>query len=347
MGVLSPDIDAFFEAYSGVYAEETVKERRRMLARLDRLVTGLFEDGLLSCPSCPGFALEDAKRIAAAVCSNRGLGVNSVGHALGALNKLCKFRGNAVFETAKHAYPALFPRKQERRIPVLSPEDYARAALYVTREGQSLRELRSSGAVALSLGAACRAQEGRLMLAGDVDLARMEVFVRRVKGSASYGMSRTVPLDPAFRGLFERLLSAAAPPLLFPGPSGGPLSPNAYRLLFRRASEGCGVPLSATVCRATWGQRLLDSGLRSDYLSECYGHMSECTTRKYYARVSHVNAGREVRRIYEQSSAKNALEADLKNTGQAVKSGYGAEEGIRTPEARTPPVFKTGAVGRA
>lgn len=32
---------------------------------------------------------------------------------------------------------------------------------------------------------------------------------------------------------------------------------------------------------------------------------------------------------------------------EAFADKNGAEGGIRTPEARTPPVFKTGAVGRA
>ena len=261
-GVFAEAVERYMEEYDQVYSESTVKDRRRELMRLCRLVGDLREEGRVSTADPGDMTAQDVKEVAVALKAS-GVAVNTRVHALGRLNLLCKFCGNMCVEHAKVRYPALFPSKRETRLGVLSRSDVERI-FSCAEAAEGFTELRMHLSVAISLGAGLRPQEVRFVSEDDFSEDLSELTVTHPKGADTFGEVRTVPVHPRTSAVACRYLelfrSRGMSGYLFQGPHGEPVAGNTQRLWRSKVVEETGVDFDHRALRRTWGQGLLDAG---------------------------------------------------------------------------------------
>jgi integrase len=133
----------------------------------------------------------------------------------------------------------------------------------------------------LRLGEVCA------LAVSDLDLARMEVFVRRGKGAKP----RTVPMaqevrQPLLDYLYTR--PAFTPHLLLAstaqGESRGPLTSEGLRMMLRRRCDQAGIePLSAHKFRHGFAMWLRNNGTDLSDIAAAMGHTTTQVTQLYYA----------------------------------------------------------------
>ena len=286
-GVFTDAVERYMAEYDQVYSESTVKDRRRELMRLCRIVGDLLEEGRVSTADPGSMTAQDVKEVAVALKAS-GVAVNTRVHALGRLNLLCKFCGNICVEHAKVRYPALFPSKRETRLGVLSRSDVNRI-FSCAEAADGFTELRMHLSVTISLGAGLRPQEVRFVREDDFSEDLSELTVTHPKGADTFGEVRTVPVHPRTSAVAGRYLglfrSRGMSGYLFQGPHGDPVASNTQRLWRSKVVEETGVDFDHRALRRTWGQGLLDAGLSEEEVSVLLGHASTATTAKYYART--------------------------------------------------------------
>lgn len=202
-------------------------------------------------------------------------------------------------EYAKVRYPTLFPPKKDVRLGTLERPDVDRVIRYA--EGVTgFSDLRSCVSVLLPLGAGIRPQETRMVRDVDFSDDLTELTVSAPKGEDSYGLVRTVPINPSVVPTIRRYLrefhSRGMRGYLFQGPHGDgmPVVSNTMRMWRRGIVEGTGVELDHRILRRTWGQMLLDDGVPEECVSVLLGHASTETTARYYARTRERAAIRDV-----------------------------------------------------
>lgn len=281
-------VDEFLEDYSQVYAQSTCGERRKQYVRLNKVINGLYSNKMISSDDPKQWTPEDAKVISAKIRSKKTYSSNYAGRLQGSMNVMCKYHLNRCFEDAKCRYPLLFPKKKEVRVPVLSKDEFEIIMRYCLREGQNFNELKMSAAVTLAICAGLRPQEVQYIRAENIDLFSLVINLQHVKGQDSYGIQRRVPMHPLSEIIISRYISEfrsrGFSGYLFQY-KGEPISDNTLRSYIYDIGHGCGIVFSITKCRATWGQLLIDMGIRDEVVSVLMGHSSTAVTNKYYART--------------------------------------------------------------
>ena len=293
-------MDEYIGEYAHVYAESTVKDRRREFARIGATVQGLHERGMLSTDDPALMTVADIAAVAAEI-RDGGCSLNTRVHMMGRLGMLCRFCGNMAADQAKARYPALFPSKRETRLGILTGEEVE--SLYRHAEcARGFRELRAAVSVVLPLASGIRPQETRFVRDRDLSDDLAELTVSHPKGMGTYGEVRTVPVHPRAVPVLERYLEEfhgrGLRGYLFQGPGGEPVAGNTQRMWRCSVSEASGVVFDHRVLRRTWGQGLLDAGVSEQEVSVLLGHASTVTTAKYYARTRQDGARDAARRAW-------------------------------------------------
>ena len=299
-GRFAEAVEGYLGEYAHVYAESTLKARRREFARLCKVVGSLHDRGAVTTDDPALMTVADIAAVAAEV-RDGGCSQNTRVHMMGRLGMLCRFCGNMAVDQAKARYPALFPPKRETRLGVLSAEEAE--ALY--RHAESARgfgDLRAAVSVVLPLASGIRPQETRFVRDSDLSRDLSELTVSHPKGLGTYGDVRTVPVHPRAAPVLERFLEEfhrrGMGGYLFQGPGGDPVAGNTQRMWRCAVSEATGVTFDHRVLRRTWGQGLLDAGVSEQEVSVLLGHASTVTTAKYYARVREDGARESARRAW-------------------------------------------------
>ena len=299
-GRFAQAVDEYIGEYAHVYAESTVKDRRREFARIGATVQGLHERGMLSTDDPALMTVADIAAVAAEI-RDGGCSLNTRVHMMGRLGMLCRFCGNMAADQAKARYPALFPSKRETRLGILTGEEVE--SLYRHAEcARGFRELRAAVSVVLPLASGIRPQETRFVRDRDLSDDLAELTVSHPKGMGTYGDIRTVPVHPRAVPVLERYLEEfhgrGLRGYLFQGPGGEPVAGNTQRMWRCSVSEATGVAFDHRVLRRTWGQGLLDAGVSEQEVSVLLGHASTVTTAKYYARTRQDGARDAARRAW-------------------------------------------------
>ena len=299
-------MDTYFEEYEAVYAESTLKDRRRELMRICASIEGMAAAGRISTDDPAMLSLADVKIIAAS-WKQSSMGSNTRGHMLGRLNMLCKFMGNGAVEGAKVRYPTLFPPKKEVRLGILEPQDVARIFRFAEQE-HDYGGLRACVSVIIPLATGLRPQETRYVRDSDFSEDLAELRVSHPKGGDSWGLERIVPMHPDAVPIIRRYIEAfhgrGLRGCIFQGPHGDgePVAGNTQRKWRGYVEEGTGLDLDHRILRRTWGQLLLDRGVPEECVSVLLGHASTATTARYYARTRERSAIAAVRESWEMSS---------------------------------------------
>ncbi len=131
-------------------------------------------------------------------------------HEINALNKLCKFCGNYVVEPCLDRNPELRPKnKSGRRKSSMSDETY-KAILQggLAVDPADFNRVRAYALVLLCIDTGTRNKEIRLAEVTDIDTRAWTLNIVHVKGKASYGEARSVPIRNEIRPVVQRYLEA-------------------------------------------------------------------------------------------------------------------------------------------
>lgn len=158
-----------------------------------------------------------------------------------------------------------------------------------------LQEGRAYAFVLICINTGTRNKEIRFAEVGDLDTRFWTFDIIHVKGEASYGLPRRVPIPPEVRPIITNWLllrqkwltdNSLDSPALFPSKSSddGFLSGNSLRVIKHVVEEDLGIKFDLRQCRKTFGQRYLDKDLDIESVSVLMGHASTKTTEGFYSR---------------------------------------------------------------
>ena len=338
----SDQVAAFFAIYSKVYEKITVKDKERQFRRIGDVIGKLLKNGALETSNPALWTINDIAVIASKVRDTMDVQPDTRAHLLSSVNVLCKFLGNRNVELAKVRYPSLFP-KEVRGIPdVLNDAEYKIVANYVTRPDQAWMDLRRSFCVGLILFGGIRPQEDQNIRSINLDIENLECNLEHVKGRRTYGRARTQPMHPDARDLVERYTAAyrargMSGYLLQNEATGMALSDKTLRKMFSEVSAGCGVRITATVCRATWIERQLNLCGNIEATAVAAGNTPQ-TIAKNYGRMRPDTAVRTIKKGWETDMKKDTKE-ESGNKGGNGGCSKNAECASRISESE---IWRTG-----
>ena len=157
------------------------------------------------------------------------------------------------------------------------------------------KRVRAYAFVLMCINTGTRNKEIRFAVVDDLDTRFWTFDIIHVKGEASYGLPRRVPIPPEVRPIITNWLllrqkwladNSLDSPALFPSKSSedGLLSGNSLRVIKHVVEEDLGIKFDLRQCRRTFGQRYLDKDLDIESVSVLMGHASTKTTEGFYSR---------------------------------------------------------------
>jgi integrase/recombinase XerD len=278
----------------GIYAEETWRTRERRYKRMERKIIELKEKKIISTMSPKSMTEEDVRVYI--LHAKESLAPSDLVHEINSLRKLLLFAGNSAVDICLNHNPGLKPVVRNHRKPSMDDEVYRT----ILERSKSLDLLdfdlvRAYTLVLLCINTGTRNKEIRFADVEDLDTDSWILSIIHVKGEASYGQPREVPIPPEIRGLVLNYLllrkkwmldKNVDSPALFPSahdPSGY-LSGNSLRRFKAQVESHAGVEFDLRQCRRTFGQRYLDLDLDIESVSVLMGHSSTKTTEGFYSR---------------------------------------------------------------
>ena len=287
--------DKYMESVRGVYAEETWKNRARRYNRMNNKLIELKEAGKITTTSPKSMTPEDV-RVYILYCKERQSTADLV-HEVNALRKILNFADNHAVEVCLNHNPGLKPTfKGNRRKNVMSDEVYGMILeKSKTIDPTDFNKVRAYTLVLMCINTGTRNKEIRFAEVGDLDTRFWTFDIIHVKGEASYGLPRRVPIPPEVRPIITNWLllrqkwladNSLDSPALFPSKSSddGFLSGNSLRVIKHVVEEDLGIKFDLRQCRRTFGQRYLDKDLDIESVSVLMGHASTKTPEGFYSR---------------------------------------------------------------
>jgi integrase/recombinase XerD len=171
-----------------------------------------------------------------------------------------------------------YPRK-ERKLPIVLDRSEVKAIL------QACTNLKHKALLAVLYSTGVRVSELVNFKIGDVDSARMLMYVRSGKGNKD----RQVPLDEKVLILLRSYYRAYKPSdYLFEGQLGGRYSTRSVGAVLRQnaAKAGIGKKVNPHLCRHSYLTHLIEQGTDISIAQKIAGHRSINTTR-LYTHISH------------------------------------------------------------
>lgn len=237
-----------------------------------------------------------------------GLKESEIAHDLTALRNLLAFVGNPAVEQFKVKYRTMVPKRRQGRFPPMKEIDFD----IIVRASENVRDddwehLKAYSVVMLSICAGLRNKELCLSDVGDLDSKEWMFHARRVKGEATYGQARDIPVRPEahrilirYLKLREKKVAECCPnnKALFPAlrdKEDGYYSGNSLQKLKTLVEKDTGIKFDLRKCRRTFGQLALDEDVNIESVSVLMGHSTTKTTENSYCRRKQDLAIREVR----------------------------------------------------
>ena len=174
------------------------------------------------------------------------------------------------------AIPERIPHAREpRRLPVVLGADEVVAFL------EAVSSLKSRAALTTAYAAGLRVSEVIGLKVGDIDSARMVIYVANGKG----GKDRFVMLSPQLLGVLRTYWRLARPRVwLFPGrDEDRPIEPTVLHAACRSAAKAAGLDkhVSVHVLRHSFATHLLENGVDIRIIQVLLGHSDLSTTARY------------------------------------------------------------------
>jgi len=319
--------EQYMEKMSTVYSPETAANRMRRYNRMNAFVVDLKDRKLISTSSPKQFTEKDIEVI---IRRDRELhSPSDMVHEVNALRKLCRFCGNMNLDLCLDRNPELKPKiKGNRRKGTMQEETY-QAILEKALEidPADWMRLRAYALVLLCLDAGTRNKEIRFAEVGDLDTKAWTFDIIHVKGEATYGEPRTVPIREEIRPVITAYLKArarwvfdndCASPALFPSNSkcskDGFMCGNSLRRMKDLVEDELHIHFDLRECRRTFGQRYLDSDLELSSVSVLMGHATTKTTERFYGRQKNRMAIEKARATWSSDrSAGSELDGSQKS----------------------------------
>ena len=302
--------DKYMESVRGVYAEETWKNRARRYNRMNNKLIELKEAGKITTTSPKSMTPEDV-RVYILYCKERQSPADLV-HEVNALRKILNFADNHAVEVCLNHNPGLKPTfKGNRRKNVMSDEVYGMILeKSKTIDPTDFNKVRAYTLVLMCINTGTRNKEIRFAEVRDLDTTSWLFDIIHVKGEATYGQPREVPIPPEIRQLILTYLLArqkwmvdnsVKSQALFPSKDSdsGFLSGNAIRKIKEVVEADLGIEFDLRECRRTFGQRYLDSDLDIESVSVLMGHASTKTTESFYSRKRLTKAVESAKRTWK------------------------------------------------
>ncbi len=224
---------------------------------------------------------------------------SSIKHDLNDLNNLCRFYKNRCVEDFSYRVPMSRKSEFHNRLETLSTDEIK--TIYETAMAVSVvdfRRCRAYALVSLCISAGLRTVELQHLKTCYIDVSdddRATVYLDYVKGQNVYGHDRTVPIIPQFVPIIRRYLDLSIPLIKDNNPtcpyafysldSFTMLSDKTLRQIRRIVNDELGIKFDGRMCRRTYGQYLIDHGVRVETVSVLMGHSTTNTTERYYARL--------------------------------------------------------------
>lgn len=331
----------YLDSMVGIWSDMTHKGVARRLRRMGLDIRSEFERKKISTTS-PRTMTPDDVRVHLVYRRSLGQTPSEYSHELTCMTSFFDFCENTAVRACLRKYPGLRPARGLARHQPLDDEDVSTILDRMSSVPQieDYRLLRSYAMLAVFLGCGCRTKELRLIDLRDLDTDEWVLEIVHVKGEASYGSSRSVPVPPVFRSVLSAYLKARSDNCpegsiaLFPSVHHsleGHLSANTIRKTLGFALDDLGIDTDPRTLRRTFGQQYLDSGIDSiESVSVLMGHSSTSTTERYYARRRNEKAIEAARRTWaDEEDSSNTSSTDHAEGNEPV---YGKNcEKVRTP----------------
>ena len=323
------------EEYSDFLSPISFKVRSRALRRICGYVEDLYAHGHLSTMDPASFTVYDVKVFVMSLRSSEPkLAPGTINREVVNFQSICVFRGNDCVRFARARWPRLVPSVSKGGTPILSSDQISAIKSHVSN--CTTKDLRPWMPIVLSLATGARANEFRNYKVEDFDLSARRAVIRVPKGIDSWGHVRTVPIRPEFLDVIGIYLEYIGSGYLFPSLSGGPVT---TKTLAARRRDICkevlGFSFDFRMCRATYGQLMLDEGIPLEVVSVLLGHSRSETTEGYYARVRNCVAVEDALGVWYDDSedADPSAESDDKlgeNELSSASAKISERGGIRT-----------------
>jgi site-specific recombinase XerD len=191
-------------------------------------------------------------------------------------NGICALRFFYGVTLGLGAIPERIPHAREpRRLPVVLGADEVVAFL------EAVSSLKSRAALTTAYAAGLRVSEVIGLKVGDIDSARMVIYVANGKG----GKDRFVMLSPQLLGVLRTYWRLARPRVwLFPGrDEDRPIEPTVLHAACRSAAKAAGLDkhVSVHVLRHSFATHLLENGVDIRIIQVLLGHSDLSTTARY------------------------------------------------------------------
>lgn len=319
--------EEYLEKAKTSYSEETYRNRERRYRRMNAFVVDLRDRKLISTSSPKQFTEKDIEVIIREDSKNHSPA--DMVHEINALNKLCRYCGNYVVEPCLDRNPELRPKhKNGKRRSSMSDETY-RAILErgLSVDPADFMRIRAYALVLLCIDTGTRNKEIRLAEVGDIDTRAWTLDIIHVKGEATYGEERVVPIREEIRPVVERYLKARSKWLsdsrcpskaLFPSDSSkdGFLCGNSLRRMKDLVQQDLQIRFDLRECRRTFGQRYIDQNLELSAVSVLMGHSSTRTTERFYGRQKNLMAIEKARETWEANRGQTSSSGSPSPTGK-------------------------------
>lgn len=307
--------EKYMESVRGVYAEETWKNRARRYRRMGQKMIELKNEGKISTTSPKTMTPEDV-RVYILYCKER-VSTADLAHEVNALRRLLNFVDNHAVEICLNHNPGLKPSfRGTRRKGVMQDEVYDMILeRSKTVDPLDFARIRAYTLVLMCINTGTRNKEIRFAEVRDLDTNSWMFDIVHVKGEATYGQPREVPIRPEIRQLILTYLLArqrwvvdnsVKSQALFPSKDSadGFLSGNAIRKIKEVVERDLGIEFDLRECRRTFGQRYLDSDLDIESVSVLMGHSSTKTTESFYSRKRMTKAVESAKRTWNEDGGQ-------------------------------------------
>lgn len=284
----------FLSNMVGIYAPDTWNRRDRRFKRIARDLQKHFTEKKISTTSPLKMTVDDV-RFHLAYRKNLGYSTSEYAHEVSSLIRLFDYCKNMSVRSCLVQYPLLKPASKNARLPAMSDEEYSTIVSMLTDViGSSYDRVRAYAMTSLFLGCGLRNKELRMADVNHLDTKKWIFDIVHVKGEASYGYERFVPVPPIFRPVVSEYLrmrkehNPRNSKALFPPEQGSTdyLVSNSLRKILLKVTDETGVEFNPRKCRRTFGQVYLnmkiDNGIET--VSVLMGHATSKTTESFYAR---------------------------------------------------------------
>ncbi len=310
--------EKYIELAKQTLAPETIKTRARRYNRMNNDVVALRAEGKITTMSPKEFTPED---VTAILLNHKAkVGASDMAHEIVCLRKLCEFAGNSAVSIALAKTPGLRPKVAQKRKDPMAEEDYKRILSRANdiKDTADFETLRAYALVLLMLRTGCRNKEIRFADRDALDTNAWTLDIVHVKGEASYGQPRVVPIHPDVRPVVLRYIRALEKlvvdndlksPALFPAPNTSKdyyLCSNTIANIARRVWADLEIKSDLRQLRRTFGQMYLDKDLDIESVSVLMGHSSTKVTELFYGRRRNERAMASATKTWEQAEEQHA-----------------------------------------